>query len=319
MLKIIPAIIAAIVLGALGAMDYMGFKHRSHELAALADANVLTDVSFDAEHHPSYFNHLLSRFGISDGLPEPSVALAKAERAALRTEALNSYLPTPDEDILPGWERIGWNASYQTGFGWPDGVEDPYYNNPSADLDHEVAIYLKGKSSVYVRVEYSEPTEALAKRLKQSYWVVETGRDLSRLIESKPRASYFWTNIEQSSKGASVANAKDIEYFEKINGVHFVTAKSKAARRDEKMRYVFASLGGGVVIKVRAHASEPAIKSVLEQIDFQNLNQLQTLPSPLIAEGLNDIVIDTPEHWLADHGFTDQAEATPAKAKASAH
>ena len=65
---------------------------------------------------------------------------------------------------------------------------------------------------------------------------------------------------------------------------------------------MFASLGGGVVLKLRAHASAVEIKHVMDTIDYQSLNQMQTLPSPLITEGLGKHLIDTPEAWLAEHG-----------------
>lgn len=331
MYKLIPAAFAVIALGAFLTLDFLGYRGRVVELAALQEATVVSDGHYEEGQGPSYVDHLLSKIGMAEGLPDPTIETAKIKRTILRDAPLNSYFATPSEDVLAGWERIDWNDSYHTGFGWPDGMNDPHYPEGNPDLAHEVAIYLKGKHSIYLRAEYSEPTQVLATRLKQAYWVVDTGRDLGRLLESRPRASYFWTNVKESSRGASISNGIDVEHFHKFEGVHFLTAKSSAARRDEKMRYIFASLAGGVVIKLRAHAPEAVIKEVLETIDIQSLNQMQTLPSPLIAEGLNDLVIDTPEAWLEAHGFgegyeppkaahgTDVGHAKPKAHKAASH
>ncbi len=307
MLKIIPAILAVFALAAFLILDFMGFKDRAKELARFDVAG----VGYDAlpEEAPSYVSHLLSKVGMGETLPERSEETALATRMLLHSEPMNHYLPQPDEDVLPEWERIAWSDDYHTGFGWPDGVNDPHYTAKDPALDEEAAIYLKGKHSVYVRVQYAEPTKVLAERLKQAYWVVETGRDLGKLLEAKPRASYFWTNVQQSTKGASVKNAKDVKHFADFDGVYFLTAKNKTARRDEKMRYMFASLGSGITIKVRAHAPESAIKEILAEIDFQSLNQMQTLPSPLIADGLADFILETPEGWLEFKG--DRAADLP--------
>lgn len=300
MLKIIPAILAVFALAAFLVLDFMGFKSRSHEIATLQEAGVQYDA-VASDETPSYLSHLLAKVGMGEALPARSLETALATRMLLHSVPINSYLPQPDEDILPGWERISWSDDYHTGFGWPDGVNDPYSAEEAA-LEDEVAIYLKGNHSIYLRVQYAEPTKVLAERLKQSYWVVETGRDLGKLLEAKPRASYVWTNVQQSSKGASVENAKDIKHFAQFDGVYVLTGKNKTARRDEKMRYMFASLGGGITVKLRAHAPEAAIKEVLAEIDYQSLNQMQTLPSPLIAEGLSDFILETPEGWLEAKG-----------------
>lgn len=301
MLKYLPAAFAMIAVGAVAALDYMGFRNRSVEIASLQDAATQIDAGFEVAE-VSYKDHLLSIIGLADGLPDPSLESAKIERKILRAAPLNSYFPTPSEEVLAGWERIDWQDDFHTGFGWPDGVEDGKTSKYAPKLDRDIAIYLNGRSSIYLRAEFAEPTDALAKRLKQAYWVVETGRSLDRLREGRPRASYFWTNVQETSKGESVYDAKDHKHFHQVAGVHWLTAKSKTARRDEKMRYMFASLGGGVVLKLRAHAPEAVIKQLMDQIDYQSLNQMQTLPSPLIADGLGEYLIDTPETWLAEHG-----------------
>lgn len=301
MLKYLPVAFAVIAVGAVAALDYMGFRNRSVEIASLHDAATQIDASFEVPE-VSYTDHLLSFLGLADGLPDPSLETAKIERQVLRAAPLNSYFPTPSEEVLAGWERITWQDGFHTGFGWPDGMEDGKASKYAPKADQDIAIYLNGRSSIYLRAEFSEPTDALAKRLKQGYWVVETGRSLDRLREGRPRPSYFWTNIEETSKGKSVYSAKDHKHFHQVEGVHWLTAKSKTARRDEKMRYMFASLGGGVVLKLRAHAPEAVIKNLMDQIDYQSLNQIQTLPSPLIAEGLGAHLIDTPDAWLAEHG-----------------
>ena len=301
MLKYLPVAFAVIAIGALAAFDFMGFKGRSAEIASLHDAATKIDADFEAVDI-SYADHLLSKFGLADGLPDPSMETARLERQVLRAKPLNSYLPTPSEETLMGWERLAWKDEFHNGFGWPDGLKDGKASKYAPDLENDIAIYLKGRSSIFLQVEYSEPTDVLAKRLKQSYWVVETGRSLDRLLEGRPRASYFWTNIQESSRGKSVYNAKDQKHFHQVAGVHWLTAKNKKAGRDEKMRYMFATLNGGVVLKLRAHAPESAIKEIIDAIDYQSLNQLQTLPSPLIAEGLGEHVIDTPDAWLEAHG-----------------
>lgn len=301
MLKFIPVLFPMIAVGAVTALDYMGFRNRSVEFAHLQDAATQIDADFEYSK-VSYTDHLLSIVGLAKGLPEASVDSVRIERQVLRAAPLNSYFPTPSEDVLEGWERIAWRDDFHTGFGWPDGMSDGEASKYAPQLDRDIAIYLNGRSSIYLRAEFSEPTPALANRLKQAYWVVETGRSLDRLHEGRPRASYFWTNVQETSKGDSVYAAKDHKHFHKIEGVHWLTAKSKTARRDEKMRYMFASLGGGVVLKLRAHAPEEVIKQLLDQIDYQSLNQLQTLPSPLIAKGLNEYLLNTPEAWLAEHG-----------------
>lgn len=308
MLKFIPVLFPMIAVGAVTALDYMGFRNRSVEFAHLQDAATQIDADFEYSE-VSYADHLLSMVGLAKGLPEASIESARIERQVLRAAPLNSYFPTPSEDVLAGWERIAWQDDFHTGFGWPDGMAEGKLSNYAPKLDQDIAIYLNGRSSIYLRAEFSEPTHTLATRLKQAYWVVETGRSLDRLHEGRPRASYFWTNVQETSNGDSVYAAMDHKHFYKVQGVHWLTAKSKTARRDETMRYMFASLGGGVVLKLRAHAPEEVIKQVLDQIDYQSLNQLQTLPSPLIAGGLKEHLLNTPEAWLAVHG---DATSTPA-------
>jgi|GEM_PF-4519819 len=308
MLKYLPVAFAVIAIGAVTALDYMGFRGRAAEIASLYDAAIKIDADYEVAD-VSYSDHLLSKLGMAEGLPDPTLETARLEREVLRAAPLNSYLPTPSEDILAGWERISWNDDYHNGFGWPDGMNAEKTTKYAPNLEEDVAIYLNGRSSIYVRLERAEPTDALAKRLKQAYWVVDSGRSLDRLREGRPRASYFWSNVKETSKGDSVYNAKDHKHFHQVDGVHWLSAKNKSARRDEKMRYMFASLGGGVVLKIRAHAPEAAIKQLMDTIDYQSLNQMQTLPSPLIAEGLGEHVIDTPEVWLAEFG-TETPEAS---------
>ncbi|CUI87387.1 hypothetical protein [Cognatishimia activa] len=300
MLKYIPVAFAIIALGVVAALDFMGFRGRSAEIATLHEAATKIDAGFEVAE-VSYKDHLLSKIGMAKGLPNPTLATARLERRVLRSAPLNSYLPTPSEEVLAGWERLAWSDDFQTGFGWPDGITDGKPGKYAPNLDDDIAIYLNGRSSIYMRVERAEPTMTLANRLKQAYWVVDTGRSLDRLHEGRPRASYFWTNFKETSSGNSVYNAKYHKHFHKVEGVHWLSAKNKSARRDEKMRYMFASLGGGVVLKLRAHASEAEIKQVMDAIDYQSLNQMQTLPSPLIAEGLGKYLIDTPEEWLSEH------------------
>ncbi|MDC0738119.1 hypothetical protein N6L24_07500 [Cognatishimia sp. SS12] len=308
MYKVIPAAFAVIALGAVAAVDYLNFSKRSVALASLQDApGVAQPLLSDGQ--PSYFDHLLSRVGLGTGLPAPSEAITLAQRDALRAAPLTSYMPTPSEDILAGWERINWDDSYHTGFGWPDGMQDG--PGAASDLQQTTAIYLKGRSSIFLQIERAEPTEILATRLKQSYWVVATGRDLDRLREGRPRASYFMTNVAETANGSSVVNAIEPTHFAQFEGVHFISAKSAVARRDETMRYVFAALGGGVVIKLRAHAPEADIKAVLAALDFDSLNLMQTLPSPLIASGLPKVPADTPEAWLVTQGY----QAAPSAAE----
>jgi len=301
MLKYVPVAFAVIALGVIAVLDYMGYRGRAYDIASLQEAAHQIDADYEVAQ-VSYKDHLLSRIGLAEGLPDATLETARLERKVLRAAPLNSFLPMPSEDVLPGWERISWEDGFNTGFGWPDGIEDGQHGKYAPDVENDIAIYLNGRSSVYLRVERAEPTNTLAKRLKQSYWVVETGRSLDRLQEGRPRPSYFWTNVKETSAGASVYNAKDHKHFHQVQGVHWLSAKNKTARRDEKMRYMFASLGGGVVLKLRAHASEKVIKQVMDAIDYQALNQMQTLPSPLIAEGLGEHVIDTPEAWLVSHG-----------------
>lgn len=301
MLKYLPAAFAVIAVGVFTALDYMGYRNRSVEIASLQEAATKIDADFEVAE-VSYTDHLLSMIGMADGLPDPTLESARIERKVLRAAPLNSYFPTPSEDVLAGWERIEWQNDFHTGFGWPDGMTAEETTNYAPDLERDVAIFLNGRSSIYLRAEFSEPTNALATRLKQAYWVVESGRSLDRLREGRPRASYFWTNVKETSRGASVYDAKDHKHFHQVAGVHWLTAKSKTARRDEKMRYMFASLGGGVVLKLRAHAPEDVIKQLMDQLDYQSLNQMQTLPSPLIADGLDEHLIDTPENWLEQHG-----------------
>ena len=324
MLKYVPVAVATIALGVFVTFDYLGYRERSVELASLDMAARKIDAEFEVAE-VSYTDHLLSKVGITEGLPVPSLETAKLRRQVLRAAPLNSYFPQasnfpePSKEGEPGWERIAWRDDFHTGFGWPDGMTGDHTSKYAPDTGRDIAIYLHGRSSIYLRAEFAEPTETLAERLQQSYWVVETGRSLDRLREGRPRASYFWTNIEETSKGESIYNAKDQEHFHAVNGVYWLMAKDKTARRDEKMRYMFASLGSGVVLKLRAHAPEDVIKQVMDHIDYQSLNQMQTLPSPLIADGLGEFVIDTPVNWLAAHGLEETADTKHKQASAKHH
>lgn len=291
MKKLIILIPALVLVGITG---FLAWDYRSQ-----AQEQSLDVASLDHSAHApealgfgAYLKNLPERY-FGDGAPK-SVEDAIHLRDTLRGVDLKSYLPEPNEEVLVGWQRLDWNENFLHAFGAPDGAEKYGMEKVGRDL----AIYIKGKSTLYARVEYNEPTELLAKRLRQGYWVVETDRDLTTLQEAMPRLNYLWTNIYESSKGDSVKYGKAKEHFATIQGVHFLKVEPKNKHRDDKMKYVMGSLGGGVVIKVRAFSSYGKIKELLEGIDFQSLNQLQTLPSPLVAEGLGPFNITTPDAWL---------------------
>ncbi|GAA6208592.1 hypothetical protein NBRC116601_18850 [Cognatishimia sp. WU-CL00825] len=306
MYKFIPVVFGVIALGVFFALDYRSYSQASSvEVASLDGAHALEMHAADKpEPQGSYFGHLLAKVGLGSDQAW-TLDRAKDVRLALRAVPANSYLPTPDEEeeVLMGWERLDWDDYYAAAFGWPDGVTQTPEAGMRKALDQSIAIYVKGRHSVMVQVDFAEPTEALAKRLKQAYWVVQTGRDLERLKEGRPRASYFWTNVKETARGYSILHAQDVAHFDVYDGVHFLQADNSHDRRDVEVKYFFASLGGGLVIKVRALGSDAKVAEILAQIDYQSLNQLQTLPSPLIAEGLAEVLIDTPEDWLSAHGF----------------
>ncbi|MGH1466874.1 MAG: hypothetical protein ACRBBQ_16095 [Cognatishimia sp.] len=312
MYKFIPVVFGVIALGVFFALDYRSFSQASAIDVASLDGGHVMDMHVDgaAEAQGSYVGHLLAKVGLG-GHQALTLDRAKDARLALRAVAANTYLPTPDEEeeILMGWERLDWDDFYAAAFGWPDGVRDTPNAAVRKTLDDNIAIYLKGRHSVMVQVDFAEPTEVLATRLKQAYWVVDTGRDLERLKEGRPRASYFWTNVKETAKGYSIEYAKDVAHFDVFDGVHFLRAENSRDRRDVEVKYFFASLSGGLVVKVRALGSDAKVAEILAQIDFQSLNQMQTLPSPLIAEGLAEVVIDTPVDWMAEHGFAQHADA----------
>ncbi len=312
MYKWIIACVTAVALSGYLVFDYMSFKN--HDVIEVASIQEPRELAVPVADKGTYLNHLLSKVGLGEKIAPTEESTLQA-RVALRAADLNSFLPTPDaeEGVLAEWERLKWDDSYQAAFGWPDGMDEN--SSPQERLQHasESALFLKGGNSVYVRIEYAEPTEMLAKRLKQSYWVIETGRDLERLKQGRPRASYFWTNIKETSAGYGVKYAKDVDFFETYDGVHFLKAKNKKDRRDVETRYYFASLGSGVVIKVRALASKKMVKEILAEINYESLNLMQTLPNPLIAGGLDQFILETPQNWLVAHGYEPTEQAVDAE------
>jgi hypothetical protein len=300
MYKLIPVFFAVVAAGAYLTINLAGDTGQTEvEVASLDGAGMHQDHSHDGA---GIFGGLKSMVGLGGGhsniSPEEA---AKEHRLHLRQTAINSFLPVPDEDedILVGWERLPWEDHFSAAFGAPDNHGG---TGPEAIdvLQEETAIYLKGRSLIYVRVSYSEPTELLAKRLRQSYWVVETDRDLERLQNSRPRPSYIWTNVTETLSGFSIRNMKDHEHFALHEGVYFITAQAKKKNYFDKLRYFYGALGGGVTIKVRAESGNAAVNEILSAIDYQSLNQMQALPSPLVAEGLSDVVLRTPDEWLKD-------------------
>ena len=169
MLKYIPVAFAVFALGVVAALDFMGFKSRSVEIAHLQEGATMIDADFEVPE-VSYTDHLLSLIGLADGLPDPSLESARIERKVLRAAALNSYFPTPSEEILPGWERISWSDDFHTGFGWPDGMADGKPSKYAPKLDEDIAIYLNGRKETATAIApyMSEGTLDLLKKVKKT-------------------------------------------------------------------------------------------------------------------------------------------------------